>query len=133
MTDRKELINQAAEAAKNSYSPYSHFPVGACVLYESGKTYSGCNIENSSYGLTLCAERNAISTAIAQGEKSRIKKIAVVSPKRTRCYPCGACLQWLQEFEKGQNITVILEDENFEPIEYELKNMLPNTFKFDII
>ena len=104
MKTNEELMKLAKEVSANSYSPYSKFPVGACVLYESENIYVGCNIENSSYGLSLCAERNAISTAIAAGEKSKILKIAVYSPKSAKCYPCGACRQWLQEFEQGQNI-----------------------------
>ena len=102
MKTNEELMTFAKEVSKNSYSPYSKFPVGACVLYENENIYVGCNIENSSYGLSLCAERNAISTAIAAGEKSKIIKIAVYSPKSAKCYPCGACRQWLQEFEQGQ-------------------------------
>ena len=78
----KELLNCAIEASKNSYSPYSDFPVGACVLYESGVMYSGTNVENSSYGLALCAERNAISNAIAAGEKTKIAAVAIYSPKQ---------------------------------------------------
>ena len=73
----KVLLEEAKTASENTYSPYSNFPVGACVLYESGNKYCGCNVENASYGLALCAERNAISSAIANGEKSKIKAIAI--------------------------------------------------------
>ena len=128
MKTNEELLNIAKEVSKNSYSPYSKFPVGACVLYENGNTYSGCNIENSSYGLSLCAERNAISTAIASGETSNILKIAIYSPKSSKCYPCGACRQWLQEFEKGQNIQIILEGENNELLVYGINELLPYSF-----
>ena len=91
MKTNEELMNIAKEASKNAYCPYSKFSVGACLLYENGNVYSGCNVENSSYGLSLCAERNAISTAIASGETSKISKIAIYSPKSAKCYPCGAC------------------------------------------
>ena len=64
------LLKKAKEISNNSYSPYSKFAVGACVQFESGKIYTGCNVENGSYGLSLCAERNAISTAIADGERT---------------------------------------------------------------
>ena len=63
------MLESAEQASKNAYVPYSKFPVGACVLCESGNTYTGCNFENSSFGLTICAERNAIGTAVANGEK----------------------------------------------------------------
>ena len=133
MKTNEELLNIAKEVSKNSYSPYSKFPVGACVLYENGNTYSGCNIENSSYGLSLCAERNAISTAIASGETSNILKIAIYSPKSSKCYPCGACRQWLQEFEKGQNIQIILEGENNELLVYGINELLPYSFKQEML
>ena len=102
MKTNEEILSIAKEAAKNSYSPYSRFPVGACALYESGNTYIGCNIENSSYGLTLCAERNAISNAIASGETSKLLKVAIYSPNSKKCFPCGACRQWMREFEKRE-------------------------------
>ena len=72
-----ELLNKAKEVSKNSYSPYSKFKVGAAVLYESGNVYCGVNVENVSYGITLCAERCAISSAIAAGETTKIAAIAV--------------------------------------------------------
>ena len=128
MKTNEELMQLAKEVSANSYSPYSKFPVGACVLYENENIYVGCNIENSSYGLSLCAERNAISTAIAAGEKSKILKIAVYSPKSVKCYPCGACRQWLQEFEQGQNIQILLEGDNAEVLEYGINELLPHSF-----
>lgn len=128
MKTNEELMNIAKEASKNAYCPYSKFSVGACLLYENGNIYSGCNVENSSYGLSLCAERNAISTAIASGETSKISKIAIYSPKSSKCYPCGACRQWLQEFENGQDIQILLEDENGEILEYGINELLPHSF-----
>ncbi len=127
-----ELLEKAKEAAKNSYSPYSNFPVGACVLYESKKTYTGANVENVSYGLSLCAERNAISSAIANGEKTKIKAIAIYSPKQTNCLPCGACRQWLSEFSNNDSDTkIILEDKNKNAFVLTLEDIFPYGFKFD--
>ena len=88
----------------------------------------GCNVENASYGLSLCAERNAISTAIANGENSRLIKIAIYSPKSTKCFPCGACRQWLQEFAKDYNTEIILEDENGNCCSYYIDELLPYSF-----
>ena len=132
MTD-EELLNLAKNASNNAYCPYSEFPVGACILYESGNTYTGCNVENSSYGLALCAERNAISNAIAAGETSSPRKIAVYSPKTEKCFPCGACRQWFQEFAKGQNFEIILEDKNLKIIKYSLNELLPYSFNTDML
>ena len=127
----QELLEEAKNASLNTYSPYSNFPVGACVLYESGNKYAGCNVENASYGLTLCAERNAISTAIANNEKSKIKAIAIYSPKQTKCMPCGACRQWLSEFASENNQTnIILEDDNNEPLVFSLEEIFPSGFIF---
>ncbi len=107
----QELMNRAIEASKNSYSPYSKFAVGACLITETGKIYSGCNFENSSFGLTICAERNAIGSAIADGER-RIKAIAIYSPNQKHCYPCGACRQVLNEFKSESGLDVITEGDN---------------------
>lgn len=127
----KELLNCALEASKNTYSPYSNFPVGACALYESGKMYSGTNVENSSYGLALCAERNAMSNAIAQGEKTKIVAIAIYAPKQKMCTPCGACRQWIAEFAKSENTKIIVEDENSEVKIFTIGELLPHAFNFD--
>lgn len=107
----QELMNRAIEASKNSYSPYSKFAVGACLITETDKIYSGCNFENSSFGLTICAERNAIGSAIADGER-RIKAIAIYSPNQKHCYPCGACRQVLNEFKSESGLDVITEGDN---------------------
>lgn len=133
MRTNEELLNIAKEASKNAYCPYSNFPVGAAVMYENGIVYSGCNVENSSFGLSLCAERNAISTAIAAGETSRILKIAIFSPKSTKCYPCGACRQWMQEFEQGQNIEIIMEDDNNNVFSQCINELLPYSFKLNML
>lgn len=132
MKSNEELLELAKEVSLRAYCNYSKFPVGACVLYSNGNYYQGCNVENSSYGLSLCAERNAISTAIAAGEKDNILKIAIYSPKSKRCFPCGACRQWLQEFEYGQNIEIILEDDDYKCCIYRLNDIFPYSFGFNM-
>lgn len=102
----EELVKLAVEASKYAYAPYSKFPVGACVLAESGKVYTGCNFENASYGLAICAERNAVGTAIANGEK-KLKAVAIYSPNMQNCTPCGACRQVLAEFKSDEGLDVI--------------------------
>ncbi|MBQ7450868.1 cytidine deaminase [bacterium] len=129
MINYNDLLEKAKEVSKSAYCPYSKFAVGACVLYESGNFYIGCNVENSSYGLSLCAERNAFSTAIANGEKTSPVAIAIVSPNKKLCQPCGACRQWLCEFQKRDcDIDVILEDENGQPKVFKSSELLPHGF-----
>lgn len=125
------LLENAKKASEKTYSPYSNFPVGACVLYESGHQYVGCNVENVSYGLTLCAERTAISSAIAQGEKTKIEAIAIYSPKQKSCMPCGACRQWLSEFSKNDQTKIILENEDGKVMVLTLAEIFPCDFKFE--
>ena len=125
------LLENAKKASEKTYSPYSNFPVGACVLYESGNQYVGCNVENVSYGLTLCAERTAISSAIANGEKTKITAIAIYSPKQKSCMPCGACRQWLSEFALDNNTKIILENEDGDVMTLTLAEIFPYDFKFE--
>ena len=129
MTTNEELLNFAKEAVSQAYCKYSKFPVGACALYESGNIYKGCNVENSSYGLALCAERNAMSSAVSNGEKTKIIKIAIYSPKSSLCFPCGACRQWIQEFANNYNTEIILEDDNGDIKIYYINDLLPHSFQ----
>ncbi len=129
MLSNNELLEKAKEASKKAYCPYSKFPVGACILYENGNIYTGCNVENSSFGLSLCAERNAMSNAINSGEQSQLIKIAIYSPNTTKCFPCGACRQWVQEFSFGNNIEIILEDDNKNCCSYFINDIFPYSFK----
>ena len=124
--DYTELLNLAREASKNSYSPYSKFAVGACVMSDSGKTYQGCNFENSSFGMTICAERNAVGTMITAGEK-KIKAIAIYSPSMKNCTPCGACRQVMCEFKSDSGIDIIVEVEEGIKV-YKIEELLPETF-----
>lgn len=104
-TDRRRLIKAAQAAAKKAYAPYSQFRVGAALLTKKGEIFAGCNVENASYGMTNCAERTAIFSAIAQsGPKLEIRAIAVVNADHAPCAPCGACRQVIYEF--GREATV---------------------------
>lgn len=107
--DYKQLMDLAKDASKFSYSPFSRFAVGAAVLTSSGKIYQGCNVENSSFGLTNCAERTAIFKAVSEGERT-ILAVAIYSPNSDSCYPCGACRQVLFEFQDEYEIDVITEN-----------------------
>ena len=107
--DYNLLMNKAKEASKMSYSPFSRFAVGAAVLAKSGTIYSGCNVENSSFGMTICAERCAIFKAISEGEKE-ILAVAIYSPNADDCNPCGACRQVMYEFQGVEEIDVITEN-----------------------
>ena len=107
--DYKLLMNRAKKASNMSYSPFSRFAVGAALIAKSGKIYSGCNVENSSFGMTNCAERTAIFKAVSEGERE-ILAIAIYSPNSDNCYPCGACRQVMYEFQGDDEIIVITED-----------------------
>jgi cytidine deaminase len=107
-----KLLLAAREAVKNAYAPYSEFRVGASVLTENDNIFSGCNIENASYGLTICAERAAICSAVAHegGKNMKIRAICVVNDKDSSCSPCGACRQVIFEF--GPNAIVIFRGQD---------------------
>ena len=122
----EELMILAEKASEKAYVPYSNFPVGACILAESGNTYPGCNFENSSFGLTICAERNAVGSAIANGER-KLKAVAIFSPKMLNCTPRGACRQVLSEFASDEGIDVIVKTEEGLKV-YSLNSLLPETF-----
>jgi len=124
--DYDVLLEKAKEASKNAHAVYSKFAVGACVLADSGKTYVGCNMENASYGLTICAERNAIANAIANGEKS-ILAVAIFSPNMRNCCPCGACRQVIFEFQKDKEVEVITETKDGYKV-YKINELLPEGF-----
>ena len=123
----KLLMDTAKEAAKKSYSPFSKFAVGAGVLTSSGKVYGGCNIENSSFGMTICAERCAIFKAVSDGEKE-ILAVAIYSPNEDDCYPCGACRQVMYEFQGEKEIEIITEEKGELNIK-KMSDFLPFGFK----
>ena len=120
------LLQLARNASQKSYAPYSGFKVGACVLFEDGSVYTGCNVENVSYGLTLCAERNALSSAVADGKQSGLTAVAIYSPNSKLCFPCGACRQWIKEF--SDNAKVVLQDEEDGIKEFSIQELLPYSF-----
>lgn len=125
MTDYKTLLEHAREAMKRAYTPYSKFNVGAAVLMKSGKIYTGCNIENASYGATNCAERTAIFKAISEGE-TEIDAIAVVSSGGDFTYPCGICRQVISEFMKEGEL--IFENANGDVQVIPLEKIFPYSF-----
>ena len=134
MTD-KELVIEAINAMKNSYSPYSDFKVGAALLTENNKVYTGCNIENVAFGPSICAERVAFFKAISEGEKS-FSKIAVVGGKNgvitSPTPPCGVCRQVMREFCNDDfEILIVRENENYDKVL--LKDLLPQSFKPEIL
>lgn len=122
------LIQEAHEAYHYSYTPYSQFPVGAALLVEDGSVVQGCNVENASFGLAICAERAAIVKAISMGHK-HFEAIAIVAEKASPCYPCGTCLQFIREF--GPDIQVILERPDGPPLQVKVSDMLPYAFTAD--
>ncbi|MGB7606043.1 MAG: cytidine deaminase [Lutisporaceae bacterium] len=118
------LISKAKEAMKNAYTKYSGFNVGAALLTKSGKIFTGCNIENSSYGATICAERVAFAKAISEGERD-FEAIAIVSSSGNFTYPCGICRQFMSEW--GTQLKLIFENEKETKI-YTLDQLLPEAF-----
>jgi len=121
----KELINHAKAAYGQAYVPYSHYPVGSAALFSSRKIYSGCNVENASYGLTVCAERNAIFQAVARGERE-LKGILIAVPSDAFPSPCGACRQVMREFTV--DCPVILMNGRGQIRRTSLKALLPEAF-----
>jgi cytidine deaminase len=123
------LRRAATEAAHNSYSPYSHFRVGAAVLLEDDSIVSGTNVENASYRLTSCAEQAAIAAAVtAHGPKIRIRAVAVVNLNGATCMPCGACRQTILEFAAPDTVVFYPSAEG-ETIETTLSALLPAGFR----
>jgi cytidine deaminase len=121
--DYENLIAKAMEAREKAYVPYSRFAVGAALLGKSGRVYTGCNVENASYGLTICAERAAVFKAVSEGEHD-FEAIAVVTEKGVT--PCGACRQVLMEF--GEDIQVIVANGAGEYRAFTLRELLPEAF-----
>lgn len=121
----QELYKAAVEARENSYSPYSHFAVGAAVRTADGKIYKGCNIENGSYGLTVCAERNAIFAAIGASERN-LAELCVVADTSGPVSPCGACRQVMSEFKINR---IILTNLKGDVKEMSLEEILPYGFE----
>jgi cytidine deaminase len=124
------LIDAAREAARSAYAPYSNFRVGAAILTEDGTIHAGCNVENASYGLAICAERNAAAAMVlANPEDREIKLVAVFSPDVSPCFPCGACRQVLREF--GCKELVVEEASGLH--RYPFEEVLPHSFGPEVL
>ncbi len=132
--DEKRLLNEAKEARKNAYVPFSGFTVGAALLTKDGKIYRGCNIESSVMSPSLCAERVALAKAISEGEKDFLAIAIVGAPKdedpKDPCYPCGVCRQALSEHVDLSTFKIITE-ENGKPSTCTLSDLLPKAFIFE--
>ena len=126
MTDR-ELMDIAEKAAKNSYSPYSRFPVGAALECRDGTVYTGCNVENAALGSTICAERTAAVKAVSEGHTD-FSRIAIWGEGRDYCMPCGACRQFLAEFSIDMEVLCAKAGGRY--VSYKLRELLPHTFNF---
>lgn len=124
---KRRLEAAARGAARRAYAPYSKFPVGAAILTGSGRIYTGCNVENASYGLCNCAERTAIFSAVAAGERPlRIRCVAVYTPTPTATAPCGACRQVIHEF--GPSAVVLATCRGRARLETSIDALLPGAF-----
>ncbi|MBP1549911.1 MAG: cytidine deaminase [Oscillospiraceae bacterium] len=124
----KELLSIADKAMENAYAPYSKFHVGAALLCKDGTVFTGCNIENATYGATNCAERTAIFKAVSEGQRD-FEAIAIVSSGDGETFPCGICRQVMAEF--APELKIILRDENGNERIYTLMELLPKSFSLD--
>ena len=125
MTDR-ELVQKAVEMQEFSYCPYSNFPVGAALLCEDGRVFTGCNVESAAYGSTICAERTALLKAVSEGCRDNWTAIAVAGRGEDFCWPCGSCRQMLYEFAPELRVLAVRGDGSFE--ESALSDLLPRGF-----
>jgi len=125
---QESLLAAARKALQRAYARYSNFRVGAAVLTEQGEIFQGCNVENASYGLTICAERAAIFTAVQEtkGPKLAIRAVAVVNGDELPCSPCGACRQVIFEF--GENAIVIFKNQRGY-VQQRITDLLPESFR----
>jgi cytidine deaminase len=122
---RRRLVAAARQSAQAAYAPYSKFRVGAAVLTAAGRIFTGCNVENVSYGLACCAERTAVFKAVAGGAR-KITAVAVYTPTPKPTLPCGACRQVIHEF--GPKAVILCACRSREPIETTLDQLLPGAF-----
>ncbi len=124
---RERLLRSARKVMKNAYAPFSKFRVGAAILTSKGRVFAGCNVENSSYGMTNCAERTAIFSAITKdGPELEIRAVAVVNDHGVPCSPCGACRQVIYEF--GPRAIIFYQGENG-PKQSLITDLLPEGFR----
>lgn len=125
--NKELLIEKALEARERAYCPYSKFKVGAAVLFEDGIVYTGCNVENASFGATNCAERTAIFNAVEKGNRS-LKAIALVGDVNKYTYPCGICRQVIAEFAESPQIKIYIVKNQNDYLELTLEEILPGAF-----
>ena len=123
----KELLSIADKAMENAYAPYSKFKVGAALLCKDGTVFTGCNIENATYGATNCAERTAVFKAVSEGQRE-FEAIAIVSSGGGETFPCGICRQVMAEF-CSDDFTVIIGKSEDEFKEHKLSDVIPYTFR----
>lgn len=121
----QELAARAKAISQRAYCPYSNFRVGAAVLADDGQIFTGCNVENASYGLTICAERNAVFQAVANG-KQKIVAVAIYTPTSAPSAPCGACRQVINEI--GPNALIISTCDGPTVLQNKLSDLLPSAF-----
>ena len=124
--DEVELLRQARAIRERSYSPYSHFRVGAVVVTEDGQVFEGTNVENASYRMTTCAEQSALATMVTAGVRSPVVAVAVVGDGDDPCTPCGACRQTIFEF--GPDATVYASGDGGRPLVAHITELLPHGF-----
>jgi len=125
MTDQ-ELVELAFTMLERAYVPYSNFPVGAALLCADGTVFTGCNVENSAYGSTICAERTALVKAVSERHRDDFVKLAVVGLSEDYCWPCGSCRQMLYEFAPQLTVCVARRDHSF--VTLPLHELLPHGF-----
>ena len=125
MTER-ELVDKAISMFPYSYVPYSHFPVGAALECADGSVFTGCNVENSAYGDTICAERTAVVKAVSEGHRDDFVRIAIAGNSKDYCWPCGSCRQMLYEFAPDLRVLAARGDGTFQ--EALLSELLPCGF-----
>jgi cytidine deaminase len=125
---KKQLIASAIAARTESYSPYSKFAVGAALLCNDGTVFTGCNVENASYGLAICAERTAICKAVSEGHQ---KFVAIAIAATPLASPCGACRQFIVEFGKNIHVISINADDPDKIREWTSGELIPDSFEFE--
>jgi cytidine deaminase len=126
--DLDALVAAAAAARARAYAPYSRYPVGAAVRTDDGRVYTGANVENASYGLSLCAERNAVMAAVLDGARA-LSAVAVVTASAPPAAPCGMCRQTLAEF--ARDMPIALANDRGERVDTTLAELLPRAFRRD--
>ncbi|MBD3347751.1 MAG: cytidine deaminase [Candidatus Eisenbacteria bacterium] len=125
MVTHDELVEMARDAQENAYAPYSGFPVGAALLTADGRVFTGVNVENASYGLSVCAERNAVARAVDAGSRDFVA-LAVVTDSEEPTMPCGVCRQVLWEFSR--DLAVVIEGRNGRRVETTIAELFPMPF-----